>query len=503
MGKIGDLFVRLGLTSDNFKKGIRNAQQEVQNFGKKLGNMKAGALAAWAAIGTAVTKVGKDFISATNKMNDAWEATMAKMKAEYHAFLAAMSNTNFGIDTSGSGNKVVNAIKNEVQWWKKLFGTVREAGAAAKEMADAFDAEFELTQSIRLQRAAIQEELNQLYAKMRDTSASNEARQAAQARYRALLQPIADAEIAVYQDMMNKAIAGWQAGTGLSRTADEIIEFFTYIGTKAQEMAAKFPDIYDVFQNKKGDSTNLPIFDVIAKFQQASNQMSNVEKEMARTTNSINANIKNALEGIAAAVKTYGQEELKLELDIELDPEELNWDELNEGIMAFATNLKDNLSSEYAEIEGLNQMLESTFISSFSGAANAIAEAAMGVEGAGFEQVMAAVLQPIAQTATQLGEMLIAEGIAISAFKESLKSLNPVVAIAAGTALIAVGAALSAGIKALGSSGSGTTTTSSAASTTPAAVQYDQELTIRVEGEISGDKIVIAGQKSLNKWNRG
>lgn len=503
MSKLGDLIVRMRLQYDDYKRGLKAAEKDTKGFGSALGKMKAGALAVWAAIGTAVTKVGTDFISATNKMNDAWEATMAKMKAEYHAFLAEMSNTNFGIDTSGSGNKVVNAIKNEVQWWKKLFGTVKEAGAAAHEAAQAFDQEFELTQSVKLQKLAIQEELNELYAKMRDTSASNEARLAAQARYRELLQPIADAEIAVYQNMLNKAIEGWQAGTGLNRTADEIVEFFTYIGTNAEAMAAKFPDIYDVFNNKKGDKTNLPIFDIIAKYQQASNQMSNVEKEMARITNAINAAIKRELDSIAKTVQTYGQEELKLELDIELDPKILNSDELEDGIMAFATNLKDNLSSEYAEIESLNKMLESTFISSFSGAANAIAEAAMGVEGAGFEQVMAAVLQPIAQTATQLGEMLIAEGIAISAFKESLKSLNPYVAIAAGTALIAVGAALSAGIKALGSSGSGTTTTSSAASTTPAAVQYDQELTIRVEGEISGDKIVLVGQKSLNKWNRG
>jgi hypothetical protein len=31
---------------------------------------------------------------------------------------------------------------------------------------------------------------------------------------------------------------------------------------------------------------------------------------------------------------------------------------------------------------------------------------------------------------------------------------------------------------------------------------YQQEVTVHVVGEISGDKIVLAGQKTLNKWNR-
>ena len=36
MGKIGDLFVRLGLKSDGFKKGMQDAKKETQSFGEKL-----------------------------------------------------------------------------------------------------------------------------------------------------------------------------------------------------------------------------------------------------------------------------------------------------------------------------------------------------------------------------------------------------------------------------------------------------------------------------------
>jgi hypothetical protein len=99
--------------------------------------------------------------------------------------------------------------------------------------------------------------------------------------------------------------------------------------------------------------------------------------------------------------------------------------------------------------------------------------------------------------------MLIAEGLAIKAFKESLKSLNPYVAIAAGAALVVVGAALSSGIKSLGGGGAAGGTTASAASSTPDRVEsLEQDITVHVVGTISGSDIVLAGDKTLNKWRR-
>ena len=99
---------------------------------------------------------------------------------------------------------------------------------------------------------------------------------------------------------------------------------------------------------------------------------------------------------------------------------------------------------------------------------------------------------------------LIAQGIGIAAFKESLKTLQPAVAIAAGSALVALGAALSSGIQALAGGGASSTSASvSAAGASAGTVEsYEQDITIHVVGEISGDKIILAGQKTLNKWSR-
>lgn len=498
MGKIGDLFVRLGLKSDGFKKGMTDAKKETQDFGSKLGKLKAGALAVWAAIGAGVVKVAKDMISATNEMGDAWAQQMASIKASYNSLITEMTSKS----------------KNEKGWWLRLFNlsdpttaqqlgaNAKKAGEAAAELTKAFDAEFELTNSIRLQRQQIQQELNELYAQMRDTTLSNADRQAAADRYKALLQPIADAEVAVYGNMLNEAVKAWQAGMELDRvySTDEMVEFFSKIGTEYDKMAQKFPDLMRVYETRKGDATNLPIFDTIAKLQQAANQMSDVDRVLSRTTNSIKANIQRELEGITAAVKEYGKEDLNLDLELDVELEEIDWSALEEEFDNNLSNLQNTLHENYAEIDQLNSMLAQSLTDSFSSGLQALTDFVMGVDGASTEQVMAAFIQPIANMMKSMGEMFMAEGIA----ELELITGTPAQKIAAGAALIAVSSAISSGLaKMSGALGGTSASTSAAGSSSGSGVEtYQQEITVNVVGEISGDKIVLAGQKTLNKWSR-
>ena len=501
MGKIGgDLFVRLGLKSDGFKKGINDARKQIQGFGDKLKGMKAGAVAVWAAVGTAVIKFTQDFIGATNKMSDAWERTMAGIKAQYHTFLAELSNTDFGFNTEGSGNKVVNAIKNEIQWWKNLIGKTKEAGDAAKEAQDSFDQEFELSKSVNLQRKRVQQELNELDIMMRDRTLSPSDRLAAAQRYEDLLKPIADAEVAVYGDMLDKAVKKWQAGTGLNRTKDEILEFFENIGTNAQAMADKFPDIYSIFQNRKGDKQNAEVFDIFNKFLDADTQMSDVSKKLGRVRNQIKAEIKAELDDIAKTVKQYGNEKLELDLELDVELEEIDWSQLDAEFQQNLDNLYNTLRSEYAEIDNLNKMRASSLVDSFSGGLQAITDFVAGVDNANAAQMIQAFVAPIADMMKSMGEMFMAEGIA----ELQLITGTPAQKIAAGAALIAVSSAISSGLsKMAGALGGTSATTSTAGSSTSGSIEsYEQEITINVVGEISGSNIVLAGQKTLNKWNR-
>lgn len=478
MGKIGDLFVRLGLKSDGFKKGMTDAKKETQSFGSKLGQMKAGALAVWAAIGTAVVQFGRDFISSTNKMGDAWAKTMGGMKSVWQTFKSSLANWD----------------------WKNFGKKISDAFEAGKEKAAAYDAQFELVNSVRLQRQAIQQELNELYATMRDTSQSSEARRAAKERYMALLQPIADAEIEVYGNMLDAAINEWTAGTGLNRSREEIVEFFTKIGTDAEAMKAKYADIFNVYESQKGDKQNLGIFDIISQYQEAANQMSNAEREMARVTNSINAEIRRAFDNLVNDIETAAGEDLELDLKLDVDLEEIDWSALEEELAANIHNLQSTLSAEYAEIDSLNKMLAQSLTDSFSSGLQALTDFLIGVDGANTEQIMAAFIQPIANMMKGMGEMFMAEGIA----ELALVNAPPAGKIAAGAALIAVSSALASGLsKMQGAIGGTAASTSAAGSGTAANTQtLEQEITVNVVGEISGDKIILAGQKTLNKWSR-
>lgn len=162
-----------------------------------------------------------------------------------------------------------------------------------------------------------------------------------------------------------------------------------------------------------------------------------------------------------------------------------------------------NLEDRTQKAEELNNMLSDSIVSSISDSTQAFSDMLFGLDDADASAVLGALLQPFANMAKQLGEMLIVEGMGIAAFKESMKSLNPAVSIAAGAALIALSAALSSGIQALGRSGGSSamsSSTGSSASTTNENIST--EMTIYVKGKLSGKDIVISGDNARNYYGR-
>lgn len=113
-----------------------------------------------------------------------------------------------------------------------------------------------------------------------------------------------------------------------------------------------------------------------------------------------------------------------------------------------------------------------------------------------------ALLQPLADAAKQMGELLVSIGIGMIAAKQAIK--NPYTAIAAGAALIALSAAMTSGLKAITSSmGSSSAMSSGSSSTdTSSTSTIDTEMTIYVKGKISGRDILISGEKSKKYYSR-
>ena len=160
MGKIGDLWVKLGLKKDEYSKGMKEASGEAEGFGAKLKNLAGVATAVWAAIGAAVVKFAKDAISMTQKWGDAWNTTMEGIKGAYASFVRQIS--------SGEG-------------WNNLFANMREAYRVSKEVAAALDEIFERKTSFSYQEAEADKYIAEQTKIMRDASKSDaERKQAAQ-----------------------------------------------------------------------------------------------------------------------------------------------------------------------------------------------------------------------------------------------------------------------------------------------------------------------------------
>nr|DAL28983.1 MAG TPA_asm: minor tail protein [Caudoviricetes sp.] len=164
----------------------------------------------------------------------------------------------------------------------------------------------------------------------------------------------------------------------------------------------------------------------------------------------------------------------------------------------------DNLRASQEKAAEIGDLLSQTIAKALSDSTQAFTDMLFNIEGADASAVLRALLQPFANMAKQLGEILIAEGLGIKSSKLAFKTMNPYVAIAAGAALITLGATVSSGIKALGSSGgsSAMSSGSSATSNANSDTTISTEMTIYVKGKISGKDILISGDNAKKYYGR-
>lgn len=490
MGKISDIWVRLGLKKDDFDKGMDDAAKKTDKTGGKMSNMLSAVKAGWAAIGAAVIAFSREMVQATNKVGDAWARTMGGVKNGWQTILAEISN--YKPDFSS----FKNFFKNEANWFRKLFGNTQDAAEAGRDMATAFDAEFELTRSLAIQREKIKGQLADLRVALANVNLSPEERRAAAAKYKSLLAPLYEAEIETRKNMLDAAVKAWLAGTGVEATTAQVKDFFTYIGTDAERMAQKYPELARVYNDLKGDKANEVLFTAIQNLTAAENGLANELKEVNTTLNGI--------KDLSIVPDLSADTDLDIDLtDIEtIEP--MDWDTILGDYDAELDAFLDKWRATQEEIAMLNGMLEGAIVASMSNGLQAITDMMAGIEGANAGAVLGALMQPFADTAIQLGEMLIAQGLGVEAFKKSLESLNGVAAIAAGAALVALGSAMRSGISALSKGGGAASTASysGGGSSYGNVENYQSELTIYVEGKISGSDIVLAGNKTLKNWRR-
>lgn len=591
MGKISDIWVRLGLKKEGFDKGMDDAAKKAEGFGGSFKKIKATALAAWAAIGASVTAFIKEFVNHSQTMGDKWAQATGQMKTVWSQFLTSLTNWD----------------------WEGFGQRVRDAMDATSQSISAHDAEFEVLNSIKMRKAAMAEELAQLQIIMRDTRKSYDERVKAAQDYLDKVAPLYQAEIDLRKRIYQTDTAEYLQKAGVDATADNVDllrKFFTDIAPNEKLMrqlveyqkknlgksyelsksdladidkfyeqygmraAATLTTIASYYQSTNDEVANKVIDAIVAydkslaamneetrRIQTVKNtalaqmqqpdiqvEMPPVDAEVEQVAGEIEKEINAQIEEAIAGVETETFEaDIKVDVNPAVTGAELSFAEfelpridttdLAEGmrevelIISSYQQLLDSVNADsfnptvdttaleaamakaqavYAEYQRqmaltqeMNYMLEDSIVASMSNGLQALMDVAAGVEGADMKGALAAFIAPLGDTMKQMGAMIMAEGLAMEAFKKSFT--NPMAAIAAGAALMAVGAAVSAGLQKMTANptGGGTSSYSGAGSYgSSEMMNYEQTLTVEVVGKISGSDIVLAGSKTQNKWNR-
>lgn len=538
MGKIGDLFVRLGLKSDDYKKGMKEAKKETTSFSQSLGKMKAGALAVWAAIGTAAVSFGKQMIGATNRMGDAWDMFVAKSTAGWRTFMQALSAWD----------------------WENFIGRFKEARQAAEELQSALDMSYEISNSIKLQKAAMADELAALEILARNVSKPYEERAKAAQEYLNKVKPIYDQELDLANRLLDAQEGRWLAGTGLQdnkQTRKDLAQFLIDYGKVTENKAvldalAFMRDYRSASGTRKRNRMSFDKqVDLASQYNASKAIVSEFEKSHGYGTSMLG--LSQAYENLRADADTqplidalmaawnaeaaFDRETKRMQMALNQASAQLGGAE-GSAVQRFDLTLpavssvlgsakvgsSDNLVSRWLQsqstlngealakqeewvdmMEASAQRFHDSVVDSIVGGMQEITDSIFGLEGADASSILAALMQPFADTAGQLGAMLLAQGIAVEAFQKSLATLQGAPAIAAGLSLMAISAAMKSGIQALAGGGAGAGSAASYGGTSYSgaeAMNYESTLTIYVEGKVSGSDILLAGSNQQKKWNR-
>ena len=555
MGKIGDLWVKLKLKSDEYKKGLDEAQGKTRSFSDKIKSLSVTAKAIWGAIGISAAKLAGDFIKSSQTIGDAWDKTMTRLTTKWQAVLAEFNRSLAGSGTESLGQQLVRGFMGPI--WGTLFGpNSKRAGLAGKSLSEAKDAMTEIEYAFRLTMAQSGPKLHELYLKMMNTALSASEREAAAKDYRKEIEDIYAPRVKGIKNVMDKTAQQYLAIGGISPdkySTDKVLELIKMMGSDPAKVEREYSDFFAGYQSI-GDDISGNLVNTMEAYYNATNEMNDILKRADRTAQSMEkTGLDDIIKKLGAAKDGMADFRAQVAEEAEVMAADEEFQKMSDPLEEFerthdealsnmtekqrtfaelaqesyekaaraaynyaqqeqesmdaaqdaADTAMDNLEDRMQKAEELNNMLSDSIARNISDSMQAFSDMLFGLDDADASAVLGALLQPFANMAKQLGEMLIVEGMGIAAFKESMKSLNPAVAVAAGAALVALGAALSSGIQALGRSGGSSamsSSTGSSASTT--SENISTEMTIYVKGKISGKDILISGDNARSYYGR-
>lgn len=548
MGKIGDLWVKLKLKSDEYKKGLDEAKGKTRTFSDGLKSMSNMAVAIWAAIGAAATKMALDFIKSSQTIGDAWDIAMTQISTRLNQIRSEF-NRSFAEHGFFKG------------FWKAFWDDSggEDALDVGKAMSMAQDAMTEIEYTFRINMAQTKPKLHELYLKMMNSALSATDREAAATDYRKQVENIYKPRVAGLKDIMDKTVQQYLVIGGMDKnrySTDKTVELIKMMGSQPEKVEAQYNDFFKGYQSV-GDKISGNLVNTMEAYYNATNEMNDMLKRADKTAQSMqNTGLDDLIKKLGG--KSDGMADFRAQvaeeaeaiaaddafqkaadplLEFENTHSEV-LDRLNHKQQVFADLVQDSyaqaaraayeyaqqeqesmdLANEAAEtaMEGLQRLedmsvdigdyLGNAFAASVSDSFQTLTDALTGVSDFDAGTLVSALLEPFANMAKQLGEFMMSTGTAILIAKK-FAFTNPGAMIAAGAALTVLGAALSSGIQAisnsLGSGGDASTSSASAGSSTSTTdSNLSTEMTIYVKGKLSGKDIVISGDNARNYYGR-
>lgn len=183
------------------------------------------------------------------------------------------------------------------------------------------------------------------------------------------------------------------------------------------------------------------------------------------------------------------------------------------GLMGFnSPELTSEQKQYYEFLQGMvdaseraNEAISAAIVDGISNSIQYLADCLAGLEEFDGGTLLRSLLSPLAEACIQIGELVMATGFASDAFQKSIT--NPYAAIAAGAALIAVGAIAKAGmnaaVKNVGSGGGYSTSVASSAYTSNASnpSSFGREMEVKVTGTLTanGSQLVAVLNNEHNR----
>lgn len=555
MSKIGDLFVKLGLKKDDYSRGLKEAGNETQSFGSVVKGIASKGAIAFAAITTAVAGVIsaiKNLSVQNQALGDAWGRMSASMTASWDALktsIASMDFTHFFSNMREAG---------------RLARELYDASDALGEIGTSYDISLasqakhiaELKVALRdvgstdEQRLAAGRELVSIYDKLEKNPTRG-------------LERFSDANLDVMAGKLGFNLKDATEGQ-IAATRKEVENFFVWLGTEAGEAfnsayAAAYKDpskMYAVtttaqnfglsdnyrtmlwnYQARVGDKDREAMAEAVVS---AYRQQAKATEETSRIQTMMNSILAKDGGGSGGGTKEKTLEEMQREYQqiareaaaelAEVAAADAEVAAMADQMAADIGNTIPDYMTQYEQemadglktwIDETNTMLErqayineeakklsdeftDAIVSGYVDGMQTLTDQLFGLEDVNPGAILQALLSPLADMVIQMGKLEMEAGVGMLAIKKGFTSMNPYVMLAAGAALVMLGSAVKSGLGAIaqGGSSAGYASTYSGGESGSGTQTIATEMTIYVEGRISGRDIVLSGQKTVSSWNR-